>query len=228
MSNYADTLKKLFQRNKNVWRTDMIIIGVFLVIVVFFVIWNPELPTRSEVDSWTEQFGGGGPLTIIGIIILETVIAPIPGTIIPIVIGALYGVWPGVLYAWIGNVIGSTIAFYISRKLGRPIALKIVKEKTLQKYDQFLHRNGLLIWLVYAIPIFPIDIISFVVGLSKITYRKFFVIMSVGFTINLLMLTFFGDRLLESSGSARMWYIGAAAIIVVLAVTVEKLVAQKK
>ena len=194
-----------------------------MVIILVFLVWQPELPTETEINELTERFGSLGPLAIIAIIIIETVIAPIPGTIFPIVIGVLYGVWPGILYAWIGNVVGSVIAFFISRKLGRPFAEKIVSKDKIEKYDKFLHRNKTLIWLIYAIPIFPIDIISFVIGLSNIKFKRFLLIVSVGFIINLLILVSFGDQLLTASGGAKVGYALGIMAVILIAVTIEKL-----
>ena len=218
---------RVFRRHKDVWKTDLIVIASIIIVLLIFAVWQPELPTKEVIDSWTERFGIFGPLSIIVVIILETVIAPIPGTIVPIVIGVLYGVWPGMLYAWVGNVTGSIIAFWISRKFGRPIVERFIHSDKIKRYDGFLHRNRVLIWLVYAVPIFPIDMISFIIGLSSIKFKRFLVIVSVGFTINLLILTFFGERLLESSGLERVLYGVGVVVLLLVATTVEKLQAGK-
>lgn len=218
----AQTLRHFFRGRKSHWKTDLAIIVFVVVIVLMYAVWRPELPTKETVESWAISLGTLGPLAVIGVIILETVIAPIPGTIFPIVIGALYGVWPGILYAWVGNIIGSTIAFWIARKFGRPIVARIVKSHKLEQFDKFLHRNRLMIWLVYGIPVFPIDMISFVVGMSKITYKRFFSIISIGFTFNLLILTFFGERILSASGLESALYIVGTVVLIVVAIVIEK------
>jgi len=196
----------------------MLVVGIIMI----YAVWRPELPTKETVESWAMSLGTFGPLVIIGVIILETVIAPIPGTIIPIVIGVLYGVWPGILYAWIGNIIGSTIAFWIARKFGRPIIERIVKSHKIEKFDKFLHRNRLMIWMIYVIPVFPIDMASFVIGMSKITYKRFFTIISIGFTFNLLILTFFGERILSASGLESALYVVGTVVLIVAAMIIEK------
>ena len=172
MSKLKEIYNSIFHDSR-VWKQDLLVVGFFLVIILIFFLWQPDLPTQAEVDEWVVRFGSLGPLSIIFVIIAETVIAPIPGTIVPIVVGVLYGVWPGMLYAFIGNVVGSTIAFWISRKFGRPLVQKMIKEKNIIKYDKFLHRNKLLIWIVYAVPIFPIDIISFIIDLSNLKFKRF-------------------------------------------------------
>lgn len=227
MNIFSNLYDRVFRRHKDVWKTDLMVMAGILVVLSIFAIWQPELPTEDVIDRWTERFGVFGPLSVIIIIIVETVIAPIPGTIIPIAIGALYGVWPGMLYAWVGNVTGSIIAFWISRKFGRPIVERFLHKDKIKRYDSFLHRSKMLIWLVYAIPIFPIDMISFIIGLSSIKFKRFLVIVSVGFTINLFILTFFGERLLSSSGLERILYGVGVIVLILIATTVEKLQFEK-
>ncbi|MBU0598124.1 VTT domain-containing protein [Patescibacteria group bacterium] len=218
---------KVFRRNKDIWKTDLFVVGVFLLITLIYLFWQPKLPTREEIEQLTYHFGSIGPLAIIGVIIVETVIAPIPGAIIPIAVGALYGIWPGILYVWIGDVAGSIIAFWISRKLGRPVVEKIINSKKIDHYDKFLHRNQLFIWLIYIVPIFPIDMISFVIGLSKISFKRFLYIVGVGFVLNLLILTFFGDQLITASGTAKMWYAIIIMVVILVTVSIEKKVFRK-
>lgn len=224
----APILQHFFRKRKIHWKTDLAIIVLAVAIILIYAVWRPELPTKEMVESWAVSMGTFGPLAVIGVIILETVIAPIPGTIVPIVIGALYGVWPGILYAWIGNIVGSTIAFWIARKLGRPIVTRVVKSHRLEQFDKFLHQNRLMIWIVYVIPVFPIDMTSFVIGMSKITYRRFLSIISIGFTFNLLILTFFGERILSASGFESALYIVGTVILIVIAIIIEKKILKEK
>ncbi len=227
MFDIKSSLNKILHRDRNVWKWDLAIIGVFLLLVVVFVIWQPQLPASDEVRQWTEQFGKVGPLAIIGVIIVETVVAPIPGTIVPIVAGALYGLWLGFVYAWVGNMIGALIAFFISRRLGRLVVKKIIKDKTIDRYDRFLKRNKLFLWMVYLIPIFPLDIISFVIGLSALKFRHFLMIVGLGLLVNILILAYFGERLLEATALEKLVYIVCIVVIMYGTIIVERIIRMK-
>lgn len=197
------------------------IAAVVLTIAVLFNVWEPTLPTQGAVEQWVQRFGAAGPLAVIGFIALEVVIAPIPGGFIPITVGALFGVWPGVLYTWIGNVIGSLLAFALARYVGRPLVTRLVKPTTLARLDTFLHRSPKLLWLVYTVPVFPIDIITFAVGLSAIPFRRFALVMSVGFVVSQIILTTVGGQLLTASGLQRMIVAGLAVLVVLGMLIVE-------
>ncbi|MDD5040510.1 MAG: VTT domain-containing protein [Patescibacteria group bacterium] len=213
---------RVFRTHKDLWKTDLIIIGVFLALVLAFVVWNPSLPTKSDVTEWVSRFGASGPLALMLTVVIESIIAPLPGTFISIGAGVLYGVWPGMLYVWVANIIGSTCSFWIARKLGRPIVQKIIKERTIAKYDKFLRRNRFLVLAMYAVPIFPLDMFGYVIGLADMKYRRFLFIITVGFAINLSILTTFGSKLLSASGGARLGYAFIILLIMLVAVTVEK------
>lgn len=192
-----------------------------LAIAALFVVWEPTLPTQATVEKWVQQFGAAGPLAVIGFIALEVLIAPIPGSFVPITVGALFGVWPGVLYTWVGNVIGSLLAFTLARHVGRPLVSRFVQPATLGRLDTFLHRSPKLLWLVYAVPVFPIDVITFAVGFSAIPFRRFITVMTLGFAMNQIILTTVGDQLLAATGWTRMVVAGLAVLLVLGTLIVE-------
>lgn len=221
-------LKERIKKNKDVWKIDLLIVFIFLILVMVFSLWSPKFPSKEALNNLIERYGTLGPLAIIGLIILEVVIAPIPGAVIPIVTGAIYGVFLGTLYTWIGNVIGSCLAFLIAHKLGRPMVKKIISEEKINHYDNFLKRHKFLIWIVYIVPIFPVDIISFVIGLSAMKFRRFLMIVTIGFILYLLILNFFGRQILFSSGIVRLIYGILIMLLVLVGVSVEKIISRKE
>ena len=227
MSKVSEKISEFVHRRKISWKTDILWLIVIILIILVFIFFDSVIPAPEVVKSWTDQFGVFGPLVVIGIIIIETVIAPIPGTLVPIIIGALYGIWPGILYAWVGNMIGSVIAFWIARKLGRPVVKKIISEEKIQKYDHYLHRRRIMIWVAYFIPLLPLDILSFVIGLSQIRFRFFMGVIAVGFTGNLLILTLFGERLISATGWEKAMWIFITIIFLVAAIIIERMSSKK-
>ncbi len=200
---------------------DIGIAAIALALAALFIVWEPTLPTQEAVTHWVEKFGAIGPLAVIGFIALEVVIAPIPGGFLPITVGAIFGLWPGVLYTWVGNVLGSLLAFALARYVGRPLVTRFVKPATLDRLDTFLHRSPKLLWLVYVVPVFPIDIITFAVGFSAIPFRRFITVMTLGFAMNQVILTTVGDQLLSATGWMRMVIAGLAVLLVLGTLVVE-------
>ena len=89
---------------------------------------------REELLKIVQDLGPLGPLAYIGLQILQTVIAPIPGNAVGAIGGLLFGWW-GILWTTIGATIGAAFVFWISRRFGRKLVEKLVKKESLDKFD---------------------------------------------------------------------------------------------
>ncbi len=81
---------------------------------------DPEL-----LEEAIERIGWLGPLALVGLNALQIVVAPIPGYVVPIAAGFLYGPVMGSLWGALGLLLGATIAFWLARQYGRPVAEKL-------------------------------------------------------------------------------------------------------
>jgi uncharacterized membrane protein YdjX (TVP38/TMEM64 family) len=203
--NIKKNVSKMLDRKqirKNIYKNirNIIIVLIILAIIgasIFFFQKTFESP-KDAADK-IRNLGALGPLFVIILISLEVVIAPIPGYVIAIASGYAFGVWWGALYSYLGNIIGTAIAFFISRRFGRPLVEKIIRKKQLVVYDSFFKEKGKpMLWLAYLFPVFPADIISFVTGLSDIKWKDFMIIVSIAYIPNMLFLNYFGATLYDS------------------------------
>lgn len=180
------------------YKYDIAILSVIIILVIIFKMAGSHFDILGDRESFQEfirSFGPLAPIIIILVIIAEVILAPIPGFIPIISAGFIFGPIEGSIYAFIGNVIGSAIAFFIARKLGKPYVIRIVKEKRVDKYEAAIKRNENLLLAFYFLPLLPIDIISFAFGLSDIRFKKFIIVTSIGFVSHVLILNYFGDYL---------------------------------
>lgn len=182
---------------KKSWDVVILIAFILALGIAFYEV-NISLNNPMEVRDYVESFGAFGPLIVIFLIIMEVILAPVPGIIIAIGSGYAFGALKGTLYSYIGNVIGTSIAFALSRHFGRPLAKRLIRIEKLNYYDRFFRERGIYgLWFAYIFPIFPTDIISFVTGLSSIKFKRFIRIVLIGFIPNMLFLNYFGDRMLR-------------------------------
>lgn len=137
---------------------------------------SPEA-LRTTIRS----FGVLGPFVTIGFTALQVVVAPIPGQIFGIANGFLYGVPLGLTFSMIGLTLGSFVAMWIGRRLGREIVCRFVSEKTLQKLDALPERRGELVFLLlFLLPLVPDDVACFAIGLTSLSIPRMLVISFVG------------------------------------------------
>src|SRR3989338_7758109 len=83
----------------------------------------------GSLKIWVERAGVWGPLIFILLKITTIVIAPLSGAPLYPVVGILFGFWHGALYVEIGDFLGYTIAFSISRLYGRKMVDKFISSK---------------------------------------------------------------------------------------------------
>lgn len=188
---------KIFQKLYK-YRYDFFIALVIALFVLLFIAIKDEFGVLSDRESFQQFIAGFGalaPLVIIFIIIAEVIIAPIPGVVAIVSAGFIFGTIEGSIYALIGNIAGSAIVFFAARKFGRYLALRFIRKEKLDKYEHAIARRENILLMLYFFPIFPTDIVSVAFGLSKIKFKKFILITSLGFVANVWGLNYFGDYL---------------------------------
>lgn len=194
-------LKKLPPLKKLIRNFIIIILVLFLVGLLLIYIQNSFESPRDAAEK-IKSLGIFGPIAVILLIILEVVVAPIPGVIISVASGYAFGPYLGTIFSYIGNIIGTAIAFFLARKFGRPLVERLTSKAKLDTYDCFFKQGGTaLLFIVFLFPLFPTDIVSFITGLSDIKWKKFMIIAAIAYIPNMFILNYIGASLFES-GSA--------------------------
>lgn len=139
------------------------------------------------------------PLFIL-VVILEVIIAPVPGGAIGYMGAARYGFWQAWPILYIGNAIGTTVVFFLARRLGAPLFEESVSPKTRARYDRLLEHNTVLLWLLYSVPLVPVDILSVLAGLSTISPRRFLTIALTGYIFYTAIVAYVGSFVAEAVG----------------------------
>jgi len=134
---------------------------------------------REALMAFIEGLGFWGPFVFFLLQVLQAIIAPIPGNLLTIAGGLLFGLWPGFLLSYAGNLLGSLIGFTIVRKAGQPLLRKLIKPARFEKWmnligsDSASSRTKILLILVVTLPFLPSDLMCLLVGLTAISYKAF-------------------------------------------------------
>lgn len=155
------------------------------------------------------------PLFIL-VVIIEVVIAPIPGGAIGYLGAARYGFWQAWPMLYIGNVIGTTLVFILARKYGTPLFEENTSPKTRERYDKLLEGNPAWLWFFYTVPVVPVDVLSVLAGLSRITKRKFFTIAFTGYFFYTAIVAYVGSSLAQYIGMTEALSVIGAVFVIVL------------
>jgi len=179
------------KRLKIIWYLLAII--PIILLILGYVFPSSFFSSQEQIRSFIEPFGVWAPLIFMVINILQVVITPFSHYVVGIAGGFLFGTWLGFLYNWVGRVIGTLIAFWLGRKFGRKIIKHLVKQEKLRKYDSFVDKGKFVLFLMYFLPLFPDDELSYFAGFSSMKARIFIPLMILGHASGSLSLAYIGN-----------------------------------
>jgi uncharacterized membrane protein YdjX (TVP38/TMEM64 family) len=153
----------------------LLVIGASLTLFIY-----PEL--IYDILIWViESFQAGGLPLLFGMMILQALAIPIPSELVLIAGGLAFAFPFGWLVGALGSIVAALIGFYISRKGGRSLAIKLVGEKGIRFADNWFNRWGA--WAVLLgrfAPFIPFDAISYSAGLTTMKLKNFLVPTVIG------------------------------------------------
>jgi uncharacterized membrane protein YdjX (TVP38/TMEM64 family) len=135
-----------------------------------------------------------GQVGLLIVMIIQTIIAPIPSEALIVFSGAIgIKIMDIVIFGGLGTVIGAVLAFYIARIGGKPIITKLIGDKWINRVDGWVERKGTkAILFARLIPIIPFDLISYVSGITKLKFRNYFFATVIGAFPRCLILAIIG------------------------------------
>lgn len=206
--------------NRNAVLRIAILIALLLAAVVLFFHYDFHtfFMNRRKMVQFVNSFGPLSVVIFIGLQVLQVILAPIPGEVNGFIGGYLYGPFWGTLYSTIGLTIGSWLAFVLARWLGLPFVEKVVNPQIVEKYDDFMeHRGKLITFILFLIPGFPKDALSYMVGLSHMKTTTFLAISTVGRLLGTFMLSVSGHCARNNQPIAMTAILVSSALVVLLA-----------
>jgi uncharacterized membrane protein YdjX (TVP38/TMEM64 family) len=193
-------------------------------LVVFLLFWlavgyflgKPLIQFVSEPERfrvWVEGQGTWGKLALVGMMALQVVIAVIPCEALEIGAGYAFGMWEGAFLCLAGLILGSVTAILFTRKLGvRAVELIYSREKIESiKILNNRKRLDLLIFFLFLIPGTPKDLMTYLIGLTRMRITTYVLITSVAR---------FPSVITSTIGGNALWMHNYRAAIVVFAITV--------
>ena len=168
---------------------------------------------ETALVSLVQSYGQIG-LTLV--MIVQTLIAPIPSEALLVFAGAVMNIYDVLLFGGSGLIIGSIIAYYIANRGGRPVVVKIIGEKWTKMMDRWVSKNGTkAILFTRVIPIIPFDLVSYVSGITPLRFHNYIIATIIGAIPRVLFLAYVGSLF----GSVFVTLGWALEILFVLAIT---------
>lgn len=171
---------------------------------------------RQAVADYLAQYGLFAPLLLAVILVLQVIVAAIPGHALMVGGGYVFGFAPAFVISLTTTVLGSQLAFFLARWAGRPLVEKLAPVDALNKWHDVSARKGLLFFMfAFMLPIFPADVLNYVAGLSALSARRFFAANLIGRLPGVVLMTAVGAYGFQLSLNTWVGIIVAAVVMFV-------------
>jgi len=166
-----------------------VFIALLMLLSWFFPIVDLIARAQQQVMRWGAWSAVGYPLLFAFCNLLL-----LPGGILSVGSGFFFGLWWGFLIVLLGNSLAAAISFFLSRWAGqRWFGEKISRNPTLKALQRAVEREGWkIIFLSQLHPLFPVSLLNYLYGLTRIQFLTYIFWTSVGRAPGLFLYTYIG------------------------------------
>jgi uncharacterized membrane protein YdjX (TVP38/TMEM64 family) len=122
----------------------------------------------DRVRDYVAGWGRLGPLVYVAAVVIEVIVAPIPGTLLYAPGGAIFGGFLGGTLSLAGNVIGATIACLITRTFGERVSRRLDASAMGVIAGRIRQRGVWVVALLRVNPFTSSDLVSYAAGLVRV------------------------------------------------------------
>jgi len=203
-------------------------LAALAVIVLIVLLGRQAAGLLPELIERVSRMGASGYLAFIGIYLLGAVLL-IPGSLLTLAAGALFGLLRGTLLVLLAATLGGATAFLIARYAARSMVERRIGAGRLGAVDRALARKGFKIVLLLRLtPLVPYNVLNYSLGLTGVRFRDY-LLASVGMLPGTLLYVYYGKVAGEVAALAggepvqrdlAYWVVMALGLAATIAVTV--------
>lgn len=148
------------------------LLGLLLVVAVSVALVMRQHFDAAALQAWVEEAGMAGPLLFMAIYALATVLF-LPGSIITLAGGALFGPLWGTLWNLTGATLGAALAFLVARYLGADWVARRAGPRLLRLNDGVASEGWRFVAMVRLVPLLPFNLLNYALGLTRIPFLTY-------------------------------------------------------
>lgn len=139
-----------------------------------------------------DAMGAWGPVAFVAVYVVATV-ALVPGSLLTLAAGALFGLWRGVALVFIAATLGATAAFLVSRYVARSaVERRLARTPGFAAVDRAVAVEGRkIVFLLRLSPLVPFTLLNYALGLTRVRLVDY-VVASVGMLPGTLLYVYYG------------------------------------
>ncbi len=207
----------------------ILMLGAGLVIAVLALVSLDLNQLLRGSLNWISGLGSWGPIVFIFFYVAACILF-LPGSLLTLGGGFVFGVVKGSLFVWISAILGASVCFLIGRYLARDwVTKKIEGHESFKRIDEAIAEEGWkIVGLTRLSPVFPFNLLNYGLGLTKVSFRDYFLASCLGMLPGTLLYVYLGSlagdlALLGQTGQTRSpveWTLYLVGLLATLAVTV--------
>ena len=209
----------------DIFRFGGLIAFLALMVVIMVLLWPYihevfEPGGLSRVIDDVRNAGPLGFLILLAMQFMQIVVAFIPGEVVQMAAGMMYGPWLGAAVILLGCIISSAFVFVVVHRLGAPFVQDMVPTKYLDKFRAFEESGKLsiVVFILFLIPAMPKDTFTYLVPLTNMRMRDFLILSNVGRIPGIVISTYAANGLVDGNITQSLVIFAAVAVIAIVAI----------
>lgn len=209
----------------DIFRFGGLIAFLALMVVIMVLLWPYihevfEPGGLSRVIDDVRNAGPLGFLILLAMQFMQIVVAFIPGEVVQMAAGMMYGPWLGAAVILLGCIISSAFVFVVVHRLGAPFVQDMVPTKYLDKFRAFEESGKLsiVVFILFLIPAMPKDTFTYLVPLTNMRMRDFLVLSNVGRIPGIVISTYAANGLVDGNVTQSIIIFAVVAVIAIVAI----------
>jgi uncharacterized membrane protein YdjX (TVP38/TMEM64 family) len=206
-----------------------LLVLVFAALLAAILLYFDVQQLFRDALAWISGLGVLGPVIFVGLYILACVLL-LPGAILTLGAGAIFGFFQGAIAASVGATLGATCAFLVGRYLARDwVARRIAGSARFRAVDEAVAKEGWkIVFLTRLSPVFPFNILNYAFGLTRVALRDYFFASWLGMIPGMFLYVYLGSLAGDLAGlgtgnrerSMGEWVMYGVGLLATVAVTV--------
>lgn len=189
---------------------------------VLFIVFDGRELLRRALDV-IASLGPWGPVLFVALYVVSTVFF-VPGSVLTLGAGAIFGVVWGSVYVSLGATLGATAAFLVGRYLARGwVTKKIAGNAKFAAMDRAVgHEGWKIVGLARLSPVFPFTLLNYAFGLTRVKLRDYVLASWIGMMPGTVMYVYLGSlaRPAAREKSPVEWALYGVGLVATIVVTV--------
>lgn len=170
---------------------------------------------RAILVADVKSAGPAGALILLVLEIVQVVVAFIPGEVVQMVAGMMYGPWLGTAIIVLGCFLSMWFVYELVHRLGQPFVESLVPTKYLDSFRRFEQGGKLtvIIFILFLIPGLPKDVFTYLVPLTSMPKRDYLAVAMIARFPGILMSTHAASGLLNGDIVQSVIIFGILAVL---------------